>query len=234
MAQAFILTGTTPVITAKYSPPIILDENKRYGLALFGFQYFNAIENIIDGCDTFYYSDRSIKIPHGAYEVTDLHDYISGVLKERHPNHHKGSEELFSLSSNNTTLKCEIRCAFDIDFSKPNSIGALLGFSNKSLTKNIIHISDKVVEILKVYCIRISCPLIRGSFLGSVPSQILGTVFIKTPPGYLISYLPENVTYFEIATSLIDEISISLLDQENRLVNLNNETAHIHLVLKEI
>lgn len=236
MALAFIVNGIESTLTSKFSPPIILDEGKRYGLALFGFQYFNAIENVVNGCDTFHYQDKSIDIPHGAYEVNDIHDHIFRVLSERHPDilSKTTEDKFFSLTSNNTTLKCEIRSVFDIDFSKPNSIAPLLGFSKKVIPKEKSAKSDRTVEILAVSCIRIACPIIRGSFLGSRPSQILGTVFIKTPPGYLISYDVENVIYFEVCTNIISELTILLLDQENRPVNLNKEIAQVYLVLKEI
>jgi len=45
----------------------------------------------------------------------------------------EGGEYPITLRANYNTMKCEIRCAYRINFGKPNSIGSLLGFSSKRI-----------------------------------------------------------------------------------------------------
>ena len=50
------------------------------------------------------------------------------------------------LRANYNTMRCEIRCAYRINFGKPNSIGSLLGFSSKRTRR--WHESDVSINIM--------------------------------------------------------------------------------------
>ena len=45
----------------------------------------------------------------------------------------EGGEYPITLRANYNTMRCEIKCAYRINFGKPNSIGSLLGFSSKRM-----------------------------------------------------------------------------------------------------
>lgn len=69
-----------------------------------------------------------IKIPTGCYEIIALEAKIRGLLKDV-------GVRFFSLSTDNSTLKCTVHCNCDIDFNVEDSIAPLLGFDKRILTR---------------------------------------------------------------------------------------------------
>lgn len=68
------------------------------------------------------------------------------------------------LEASKNTLQREFTCGQPIDFTKPNTIGSLLGFRNDQLLeKNKVHASELPADMLKVNVIRAECSIINGS-----------------------------------------------------------------------
>ncbi|KAK9702842.1 hypothetical protein QE152_g29691 [Popillia japonica] len=149
MSNTFTLTGHSSVISVDYHPPIELDPRYEYALGLIGFHTYHTIANIVEGANKFYYNnDKAITIPVGAYEISDIETYLKNAL----PN------AKLSLQPNNQTSKCEMESSLEIDFRKKDSIGRMLGFSEKLLEANKKHESDLPVKIIKVAMIRVHVP----------------------------------------------------------------------------
>lgn len=167
-----------------------------------------------------------IQIPTGSYEVVDLWKYLKKALRGR-------NVELI-LEANKNTLQCEIMCSQPIDFTKSNTIGPLLGFRHgQVLEKNIVHVSELPADILKVNVIRIECSIINGSYLNGKPSHSIHEFSPRVPPGYKIIEVPQNVIYFPVTVKNIHTISLSIVDQQNRLINFRGETITIRLHIKK-
>jgi len=66
----------------------------------------------------------------------------------------EGGEYPITLRANYNTMRCEIRCAYRINFDKSNSIGSLLGFSSNA-TSNMRHESDMSINIMNINVIRV-------------------------------------------------------------------------------
>lgn len=169
----------------------------------------------------------AIKIPTGSYEVEHLARHLKKTL-------FKEGVEL-ELESNKNTLKCEVMCSQPIDFTKPNSIGPLLGFrNNQALKPNQIHISQRPADILKVNVIRVECNIITGSYLNNRPSHTIHQFSPRVPPGYKIVEVPQNVIYFPVTVKYIHTLNLSVIDQENNFINFRGETITIRLHIKKV
>ncbi|XP_055856072.1 uncharacterized protein LOC129919242 [Episyrphus balteatus] len=112
------------------------------------------------------------------------------------------------LKANNNTLKCEVISSEDIDFSKPNSIGAILGFSKKILEANVYHESDLYVDINRVNAVRIECNIIEGTYINSQTAHILHEFAVKVSPGYKIVEAPRNVIYLPVNVKRITSLCL--------------------------
>lgn len=102
-----------------------------------------------------------------------------------------------TLNANNNTLQCELFCNRPVDFSKPNTVGPLLGFRNdKVLEPNETHESHLPANILKVNVIRIECNITTGSYLNNQPSHTIHEFSPKVPPDIRLSKF--HITSFTI------------------------------------
>lgn len=167
-----------------------------------------------------------IQIPTGSYEIKDLAKYLQS---------HLNKNVVLSLEGNKNTLQCELLCSQPVNFSKPNTIGSLLGFKrNEVLKENVLHESSAPADILKVNVIRIECDIIKGSYFNNQPCHAIHEFSPKVPPGYKIIEVPQNVIYFPVTVKSLREINLSIVDQQNRLVNFRGEriTIRLHLIKK--
>lgn len=166
------------------------------------------------------------KIPTGSYELEHLSDCLKKLLHARFV--------ALNLRANKNTLQCEIMCSQPIDFTKSNTIGSLLGFRcDQVLKENVVHESELPSDILKISVIRVECNIIKGSYLNSQPSHTIHEFSPKVPPGYKIIEVPQNVIYFPVTVKSIHTLNISIIDQQNNLVNFRGETITIRLHIKK-
>lgn len=227
MSFTFTLTGRNSSLSANFYPPIDLGEDK-HSIALIGFNTYNSIPNIDDKINKFYYIENNarkfIQIPTGAYDIMDIELYLQKQI----------GEGKLLLKPNNNTLKCEIKCIYEMDFTPDDSIGNILGFSKKKISANKTHESDLPVNIIRVSSIRIECNIISGSYYNSKSSHTLYEFSPSVDPGYSINLYPRNLVHLPVNCKKIDNISINLLDQESNLVNFRGEEIVVRLELKKI
>lgn len=199
--------------------------NGDWGLGLIDLSTYNSIPNIEKNVnDKFYYGSKEITIDEGAYEIEDLELFIK--------NHIEGAS--FTLKANINTLKVDIWCSESIDFTKPNSINTLLGFSKKILEPNKTHVSDNPVDIVKVNVIRVECNIVRGSFDNGRETHVIHEFYPIVAPGFKIVEIPNTIIYLPINVHSVTNITVTLKDQDNRLINLRNEIVSLRVHLKQI
>lgn len=168
-----------------------------------------------------------VKIPTGSYELDHLAQYL-----QRHVALNGGK---LVLHANTNTLHCEIYCNQPIDFSRANTIGPLLGYKiDQVLRAYETHESQLPANILKVNVIRIECSIITGSYLNNKPSHSIHEFSPRVPPGYKIIEVPQNVIYYPITVRHIQNIDLSIVDQQNRLINFRGETITARLHIKKV
>jgi hypothetical protein len=107
-------------------------------LGLINFGTCNSFANVDVTNNKFYFTLQNgkkshITIPEGSYEIDDISSYLSEELAKFVERENKKTKQTATLpflflKGNNNTLKSEIKCTLNIDFTKKDSIGNLLGF----------------------------------------------------------------------------------------------------------
>lgn len=229
------ISGTTSNLRSSFFPPLLFKEDKEWDVALLDFTTYNSIPNIIEGVNNkIYYSEntdfglrsyKTIELETGSYEIEDINSVLQNNLGKQNIN----------LKANNNLLKSEITSKFYIDFSKPASIGALLGFSNnpQPLIPNTKHIGVNTVNIIKVNVINITCNIVHGAFKDGVDGHIIHSFYPTVAPGFKIVEKPHNLVYLPLNVSRISDINLIILDQDNELIDFRGETITVRLHIKQ-
>lgn len=237
MSCTFTLRGRSDILSANYYPPYELDETSEYALGLIGLFTYNSIPNIEPGCNKIYYGDKGdfIEIPTGAYEIKNINDYVRQQILKKSNKKDTDEDPIISIKPNHNTLKCEIISKMSIDFTKPDTIGPMLGFSSKKIKSGIMQESDQPIQIIKVSTIRVNCNIISGSFYDSDRSHTLFEFSSQVAPGYAINIEPKNIVYLPVTSHRsINNITLSITDQNGRPVNFRGEEIVVRIELKRI
>jgi hypothetical protein len=221
------LDGNSSRITCEFDEPIELDKNSNYEICLLNFSTYNSIPNISELLrnNTLTYKHengvKDIIFPTGSFEIDDINDFIDENLK-------------IEIRPNLTTLKVEIFSAYEIDFTKDNSIANLLGFSKQIIPANTLVESDLPVNIMKVNSIRIKCNIASGGYENKQLTNVIHEFFINDRPGEKINEIPKNLIYYPLTTNSIREIDIRIVDQDGDLIDFRNEKISIRLHIRKI
>lgn len=244
MSWTFTFTGRTSVLEANIFPPIDLNPQKNYEIGLIDFQTYNTIPNIDDSNNILHYEtdgrQHSITIPTGQYEIEELNRYIRRALRVtfvsdeyyyqlHHDNIHAGP--FFKLIPNVNTLKCSLISSHTIDFTKPKSVGQLLGFTKK-LEPYKIHEGETTVDIFKVNTIQIDCNIAMDSYQNGKLVHTIHEFFPTVPSGYKITEVPATIIYLPVNTRRIDNITVKIIDQAGRHIDFRGEEITLRLHLK--
>lgn len=227
MSLILTLKGRSSILSTDFVPPIELDSDYNYGLALLSFHSYNSIPNI-EKNSYLYIANKKISIPEGSYEIGDIEEFIKEKLQVT-------DDEIFSLKPNNNTLKCEIFCKYPIDFTHKDSIGTILGFSPKVLDPGILHSSDLPVNIIKVRTIHIDSNITSGAFYNNKISHTIYEFAIAVDPGFAIDETPQHLIYLPVVNrNELHNITLRILDQDSEIVNFRGEEIIVRLELKKL
>lgn len=225
MSYTFTLTGVSSTLTAEIFPSINLTDGN-YSIGLLSFQTYNSIPNVIEDVNNkFYYGDEVISIPTGTYEISALANYLKT---------HMQSPDSLNLKANVNTLKVELTCTKPIYFNKEQSIGPLLGFTKEEILPPLVkHMSNNIVNIHSVNTISINCSIASGSYRNGKPMHSIYEFAPIVPPGYKLVHEPSPVIYFPTNVDILDNITITITDQDNKIVDFRKEIITIRLHLKK-
>lgn len=126
-----------------------------------------------------------------------------------------------------------MKCSNLIDFSKPNSIGELLGFNvGEIYPPNVRHISDGLVNISSANCIYIESNLITGSFHNGEQCHTIHEFYPNVPPGFKIIEIPRHLVFYSLNCTTISSARLVLRDNRRELIDLRNEPITVRLLIK--
>jgi hypothetical protein len=225
----FFITSTKNPIHVKLDESLKFKTKGKIALSKIAFYY--SIPNVDVHNNVFKYKFASQEfqyvLPVGAYELVD----IIKTLRDHVYSNIKVEFESFTISANAGTMKTYIEIFtqdFEIDFSVPNSIGSIFGFTKKigfgkHESENIINIQDSTTILVK-------CNVVSGGYYNGKYSQYIYQFTPSVPNGYILTEEPSNLTYYDVLYDKISEICITLTDQDQKVLNTRDEK--INIVLK--
>lgn len=223
----FCMSGKGSVITCDVFPPLDLSRGE-WEIGVVDFTTYNSIPNVEEGVNNkITIGTTSVNFPTGSYEIDDIRDYIEKCIKD------KKLDYEFKLKANTNTLKVEMFATASIDFTANTSLAPLLGFSKRALEADKWHESDLPVDINKVNVVRVECNVARGTYDNGLEGHIIHEFYPAVPPGYKIVETPRNVIYVPVNVKQLQSLSVSIVDQNNRLINLRGETVNLRLHLRD-
>ena len=140
--------------------------------------------------------------------------------------------EALIMQGNRHNLLAEVKCRYDVDFSKPNNIGSLLRIEGVIVPSFTLQTSNRPVNILKVQVYRICCNLIWNSYEGEQKSHVIHKFFPSVPPGYKINQVPKQLIYSPLNSRVIHDLEIRLSDQDGKLLDFRGEPIHLRLHIR--
>lgn len=224
------LTGNKSNLTAYFHPEIELDDKYNYSCALLDFHTYNSIPNVDEKNNTFRYElgdDQDYKsLTVGSYEIEDICSAMNNYFRNKQIDFH--------IKGNKATMKCVIDCDIKLilDFDVDNSIGPLLGFELRTLENKIHYKSSQTVNITHINTIRIDCDLVTGSFHNGQSTHTLHEFSPAVGPGYKIIEQPKNLIYLPTIRRRINTLNVSIVDQNNRLIDFRGENVTCRLHIK--
>ena len=139
-----------------------------------------------------------------------------------------------NISANSNTLKSVLILEEDyqVDLNNQNSIAKVLGYTGTKYTEGF-HESENVVNILSINSILVNIDIVSGSYVNGTIINTIYSFFPKVSPGYKIIESPVNLVYLLLTMDTIDNLNVSITDQDDHLLNLRNEKLTVRFHIRE-
>ena len=233
-----IVSGDKSNFNTLFNPKIELEKEKVYEIALVNLETYYSFPNIDDSNNVFVYSHdqgqtwTKIKIPTGSYEIDDINNYLRFEMQRIGHFDEVNNEAFINIAANSNTLKCIliIGQGYQVDFNQANSLSKVLGFTGNKYNEGF-HESEKPVNILNINSILVNIDIIGGSYVNGKTKNTIYSFFPDVSPGFKIIESPVNLVYLPILPQTIQNINLTITDQDENILNLRGEklTARFHI-----
>ena len=235
-----ILSSNKTNFNTRFNPKLELEREKVYEIALVNLETYYSFPNIDETNNVFVYSPDNgnswvkIKIPEGSYEIDDINNTIQHEMEKRGHYDEINEDYYINISANSNTLKSVIILEKDyqVDFNHQNSLAKVLGFTGAKYTEGFYE-SENVVDILSINSILVNIDIISGSYVNGTTKSTIYSFFPDVSPGYKIIESPVNLVYLPITLDTIDNLNVTITDQDYNLLNLRNEKLTIRFHIRE-
>ena len=223
-------------------PPLFLDPNKNYEMALdeiitMTYSSYNVSDSFnnnkiryrkTNGSDTTF---KNIELPNGMYSYSDIDAYLkntTGKDGDKYP-----ISVMFDLSLFRTIITIQPNYELDLSVSDFNLI---LGFKKKNLTSGS-NISDTIPDLTRsVDLICIHCDLTNRSLTDESKDVLFCFSIIAQGirRSFPFTLEPRRLKFSPINKNSIDSIRIYITDSYNRPIDLNEIDTAYHIIIKEV
>ena len=220
-SMQIVVSNNKTQFTTRFNPPIQLDKNKRYEIALVNLETYYSFPNIDATNNYFKYSPDAgttwseIYIPEGSYDIRDMNDLIQSRMRQNGHYDSINEDYYIMISANTNTLRSILMLEnnYQVDFSQPNSISSVLGFNNNIYTQEFQE-SENVVNILDINSLLVNLDIISGSYVNGATLNTIYSFFPNVSPGYKIIETPRNLVYLPVTLDTIHSLETTLTDQD--------------------
>ena len=234
-----IVSDDTTRFKKKFHPPIQLNKNKSYEMALVNLETYYSIPNITDKNNKFKYSANggadwvTITIPTGSYDIEDINDVIQKEMKSSDHWDAANEEYYVSILPNPNTMRTVLTVGnnYQVTFTHAKSLRHLLGFNSKAYTAS--QESERVVDILSINSILVNVDIISGSFVNGTAQHTIYSFFPNVSPGHKIVENPKNLIYLPVTLHVLPSIQVTLEDQDGKRLDLRGETITVRFHIRE-
>lgn len=224
------MTGNSPTLTSFFHPEIVLDGS--YSCCLLDFSTSDSLI-VTKNNNKLHYQvvlkfrpDQYglIEMPIGVYKFEDVAVFLEKEMQKRG---HK-----LKLKVDMATMRTTIETPDNIclDFTKHNSIGRLLGFDVETICgkKESEH---HIPNIRDIPTIRLNCDLVAASFHNGAPTHTIHEFIPKVDSSYKIIEQPKNLIYLPLVKRRISSICLTVVDQNEKLIDLRGKqiSCRIHI-----
>lgn len=215
-----------------FNPPIRL--NKKFEIALLNLETYYSIPNIEKSNNQFHYSHdggttwNTIELPEGSYGIDDINDAIQFAMKRN------GHNDTITISANTSTLKAVLMLEnnYQVDFNHENTLASVLGFEKRVYSEPYQE-SENIVNIMNVNSILVKINIIGNSYVKGATGPVIYSFFPNVNPGHKIIQEPHNLVFLPVIMDTIDNLHVTLTDQNGKLLNLRGEEVTIRFKLQE-
>lgn len=246
MSATISFTGNKSTLTSEFHPQLELDAGYSYSCGLLEFTTYNSVPNVTEHMNRLYFKTNEplqneskavkfvdnfadnyyiyyVEVYVGAYELKDISKYIKDELNN--------VDITFTLTVNEFTQKCTIKCSEEIHFNRVQSIHRLFGYDITVIQAYHETTAKYPVSITSLNNIVIECDIVSGSYTNGKPGHSIHEFAPTVAPGFKIIEVPKHVIYLPINRSTIQSIEIRIKDQDGHLIDFQNEkiTCRIHI-----
>ena len=240
-----IITGTTQsgTFTQQLDPVIKLNPSATHQVYLQSLSAWENIPNIKKATnDNFTYinntgTSRSVTIPPGAYQLSDIYSYIQTQMTAFGDYNNGVNPYYITFNTFLPTQQVQITLTnnYQVDFRPTNSVASVFGFGSVLLTgNNTVNGSTALVDILPSQSINVSCSIATGFYFNGKVSNIVYSFNNSTPRGYMIDERPMPTVPCICNTKTLSSVTISFTDENNNPINFNGEQFTVRLVIQQI
>lgn len=229
-----------------FNQPLNLEGEGGYEIALLQAKLWYSWYNISaeNGNNLMRYSTdagltwKNVTFPDGQYEISQINDYLHRIMKNNGDYFVNGSGQddwNIDILANFSTLKVQVDIVsgsnYQLDLAS-SKIYTLLGFAQIVVTTsqsgtNIANINNDINSL------SIETDVVSGTYNNGLAGNVLWTFVPTTAPGTNIDINIINPVYIPVSANRIQSISMRIIDNLGRRVNLNSQPVTYLLALRK-